>query len=74
MISEKPLCSKDFTRDLRGIFTKIIVIIMATNLVTNSLFVCSFRRNQKQEPYFQLVGDLVSKNISKILWFENFEP
>ena len=39
--SEKTLCSKGFTSNLRDIFTKIVVTIIPTDLVTN-LLVSSF--------------------------------
>ena len=45
---------------------KIIAAIIPTDLVTNLLFFLflSFLTNQKQEPGFQQVGGLVTRNIS----------
>ena len=44
---------------------KIIVTIIPTDLVTNSLMLLlSFFTNQKQEPGFQQVDRLVKTNIS----------
>ena len=49
--SEKTLCSKGFTSNLRDIFTKVY-----------PLFVLSCK--PKQESVFQQVGGLVTRNIS----------
>ena len=44
---------------------KIIVTIIPTSLVTNSLlFLSLFFRRNKQESDFQQVGSLVTRNIS----------
>ena len=44
---------------------KIIVIIIPTDLATNLVlsFFISFLTNQNQEPGFQQVGGLVTRNI-----------
>ena len=48
---------------------KIILLIISTNLVTNSLLsVLSFRRNEKQESNLQHVGDMVTKSISVFVY------
>ena len=65
------MCIKVFTSNLRDFFyMKIIVTIIPTDLVTNSLLssLCSFlqtkNKNQKQN-----VGRLVTRNISDFcLW------
>ena len=45
---------------------KIIVTVIPTNLVINSLlsFVLSYVTNQRQESGFPYVGGLVTRNIS----------
>ena len=42
VISEKTQCCKDFTRNLIDFYVKIIVTIIPTNLVANSLLSLSF--------------------------------
>ena len=61
VISEKTLCSKGFTSNM-----KIIVNIIPTDLVTNWLFILFFvlSYKPKQESGFQQVGGLVTRNIS----------
>ena len=61
MISEKTLCSKGFTNNLRDFYMKIIATIIPTDLVTNSLL-RSYK--PKQESGFQQVGGLVMRYIS----------
>ena len=63
VITEKTLCSKDFTSNLRDM--KVIVTIIPTYLVTNLLLSSfSFLKNQKQESGFQQGGALVTRTIS----------
>ena len=65
VIGEKTLSWKDFTRNLREIFTKkMIVTIISTNVVKFTVIpFLSFCRNQKKnESNFQQVGGLVTRN------------
>ena len=67
--NENVLCSKGLTRNF---CKKIIVAIVPTTLVTNSLltYIFSFLKIQKQESGFQQVGGLVMRNISGFcLWW-----
>ena len=67
MISENLLCSKDFTSNLRDIFyVKIVVTIILSDLVTNSLLLsfCPFLQTKKPESGAQQVGGLVTRNTS----------
>ena len=72
VISEKPLCGKDFTNCLRYFYLKIIVTKIPTNFVTISLLPLffSFHRNQKKELIFQEVGGLVIKEFLFIVYSE----
>ena len=75
VISEKTLCSKGFTGNLRGIFyMKAILTINPTHQVANfflsSFF--SFLANQKQKSGFQRVGGLVTRNISVFVQSESY--
>ena len=67
MISENLLCSKGFTSNLRDIFyVKIVVTIILSDLVTNSLLLsfCPFLQTKKPESGAQQVGGLVTRNTS----------
>ena len=67
--SEKTLCSKDFTRNLRDFYAKIIAAIIPANVVTSFLSSLFFQRNQKQEWNFQQVGGLLRRNsFAFCLW------
>ena len=61
---------KEFESDF---YTKIIITIIPTNLVTISLLslVCPFVETKKQESNFQQVGGLVTRNISFFVYSES---
>ena len=59
MISEKALCSKGFTNNLKDIFTDNYRFSYKFAFI---LFL-SFLTNQKEESGFQQVGGLVTGNI-----------
>ena len=68
MISEKALCSKGFTSNLRDIFTWKYSYIRYYDSYKFSykfafILFLSFVNNQKQESCFQQVGGLVTRNI-----------
>ena len=66
VISEKSLCSKDFTKVLREILYENNHKSSSYKFRDKSAYIpaLSFRRNQNQESNFQQVGDLVTRNIS----------
>ena len=57
----------------RHFYMKIVVTIIPTLLVTNSLLFlfCSFVETKKQQSTFQQVGCLVSRNISFFVYGES---
>ena len=59
------MCRKGITTNLRDFYTKIIVAIIPTDLVTNSLLFsfCPFLQTRKKSGFRQ-VGFLVLRNIS----------
>ena len=65
VISEKALCSRGFTSNLRDFHVKIIVTIIPIDSITNSLLssFCPFRQTQQQSGFLQ-VGGLMTRNIS----------
>ena len=67
MISEKTLSSKDFTTNFREIFlceNNRNYNFYKFSYKFDFITVLPFHRNQKQEPKFQQIGDLIMRNIS----------